>query len=77
MTAHAEYTEARLIELEIRLGFQDESIEALQQQNLDQQHQLDELNTQLSQLKDRLRALAPSPLEAGHDPRLEPPPPHY
>lgn len=65
------------MELEMRLGFQDESIEALQRHSFDQQRQMELMGEQLKQLKDRLKAVTPSPLEAGHDPRLEPPPPHY
>lgn len=75
MTASAELA-ARLEELEIRLSFQDESLEALERQNQAQQAELDTLHAQMARLTDRLRAITPSPLEADTGPRHELPP-HY
>ena len=63
----------RIIELETRLAFQDEAINGLNQAMLSQQRQIEQLVEQVRQLKDRLKAITPSPL--GDDgPEL---PPHY
>lgn len=75
MTASAELT-ARLEELEIRLSFQDENLEALQRQNQAQQQEIEHLQEQVARLNDRLKAITPSPLEADTGPRHELPP-HY
>lgn len=75
MTASAELA-ARIEELEIRLSFQDESLEALQRQNQTQQQEIERLQEQVARLNDRLKAITPSPLEADTAPRHELPP-HY
>ena len=66
--------EDRVIELETRLAFQEDSIQHLNQTLADQQRLIDSLLAELSQLKQRLQSLSPSPLEGDHP---EPPPPHY
>ncbi|MEO5342599.1 MAG: SlyX family protein [Gammaproteobacteria bacterium SHHR-1] len=63
----------QLIELETRLAFQDEAIDGLNQAVLNQQRQIERLAEQVEQLKDRLKAISPSPLGADGPER----PPHY
>jgi SlyX protein len=63
----------QLIELETRLAFQDEAMDGLNQALLSQQRQIEQLAEQVQQLKDRLKAITPSPLG---DDGLELPP-HY
>ena len=66
--------ERRLVELEMRLGFQEHALaemnEALAAGRL-QAHRQGEL---LARLQDEIRSLRTQP---GTDPGLEPPPPHY
>lgn len=66
--------EDKLIELETRVAFQEQAIDALHQSLLHQQRVLERLTQQLAQVHQRLLALTPSPLD-GNGP--EPPPPHY
>lgn len=66
--------EARIVELETRLAFQEDAIHHLNQTVADQQRQIDALNKLVEQLKQRLQSLSPSPLESDQP---EPPPPHY
>lgn len=66
--------EDKLIDLESRIAFQDETIDALSQIVTQQQTQLDTLTKEVERLRDRLKAIIPSPL--GSD-EPEPPPPHY
>jgi SlyX protein len=66
--------ESRIVELETRLAFQDESINALTQALRDQQKEIDEMKLVIERLGQRLKALSPSPLEEDGQ---EPPPPHY
>ncbi|WP_263264005.1 SlyX family protein [Pseudomonas sp. RIT-PI-S] len=65
--------ENRVTELETRLAFQDDTIQALNEVLIDQQRQLERLGLQLAQLTERYRELAGQYGEAGD----EPPPPHY
>lgn len=76
MTVPAETLEARITELEMRLAFADDSIEALQHQNQAQQGELEYLQEQLVILKERLLAMTPSPLDGETQARHELPP-HY
>jgi SlyX protein len=66
--------EDQLIELETRLAFQEEAIDALHQGLLHQQRVMERLTRQLEQLHLRVLALTPSPLD---DNAPEAPPPHY
>jgi SlyX protein len=65
--------EDRVTELETRLAFQDDTIQALNEVLVEQQRQLDKLSVQLGQLVERYRELAGQYGEAGD----EAPPPHY
>lgn len=64
----------RIIELETRLAFQEESIQSLSQSLGHQQQTIDSLQLEIEELRQRLKAVAVSPLEGD---TLEPPPPHY
>ena len=66
--------EEKLIDLESRIAFQDQTIDTLNQVVTQQQSQLDNLTEEVEQLRGRLKALAPSPLDSNEP---EPPPPHY
>ncbi|EGV52874.1 SlyX [Candidatus Endoriftia persephone str. Guaymas] len=63
-----------LIDLQTRVAFQEESIQALNRALLDQQQVINALQAELETVHQRLRALTPSPLESD---AVEPPPPHY
>jgi len=65
---------ARLDQLEIRIAYQDETIETLNQTITEQWQDIDRLKRQLARLDDRLREAESRPVGA---PQNEPPPPHY
>jgi SlyX protein len=65
--------DARLIELETRLAFQDEAIDGLNRSLVEQQKAMDRMSLELERLHDRLKAMTPSPLDAD-EPEV---PPHY
>lgn len=65
---------ARVVELETRVAFQEESLQQLNEALLRQQQLLNRLTNDLAALTERLRGLAPSPVGRRED---EPPPPHY
>lgn len=67
-------TDDRVTELETRLAFQDDTIQALNEVLVEQQRQLTHMQAQLGQLIERYRELAGGQLEEGGE---EPPPPHY
>jgi SlyX protein len=64
----------RIVELETRLAFQEESINSLNQLLLDQQRSIEHLQREMQILRERQKAMTPSPLD-GDAPEL--PPPHY
>lgn len=66
--------EARVVELETRLAFQEDAIHHLNETVAAQQRQIDALTKTLEALKKRLLSLSPSPLDSNE---AEPPPPHY
>jgi len=66
--------EARIVELETRLAFQEDTIHHLSEILATQQRSIDKLTKSLELLRQRLQAFSPSPLEGGGE---EPPPPHY
>lgn len=67
--------ETRLIEFEIRLSHQDDTLEALNQVIIKQQRDIDGLQGEISQLKQRLQSVsaAGDVIAAEQEPR----PPHY
>lgn len=66
--------ENRLIELETRLAFQDNSLQELNAVVVRQQREIDALTRELEMLKAQLRTLAPDLVVNRAD---EAPPPHY
>jgi SlyX protein len=64
----------RLVELETRIAFQDDTLQQLNAVVVRQQQEIDRLTREIEALKQQLRALAPAPV-AG--PAEETPPPHY
>ena len=66
--------ENRLVELETRLAFQDETLQTLNIELARQQQEIALLTQEIAALKAHLRSLAPDP---GGGPAQEPPPPHY
>jgi len=64
----------RLAELEVRLTFQDKTIQELNEVVTRQQRQLDRMTRELETLKAQLQILAPSLVASQSE---ETPPPHY
>ena len=67
--------ESRLTDVEVKLAFQDDLLEALNQTVADQQRRIDLLQDEIRILYQQLKSLQPSMLEAMAED--EPPPPHY
>jgi len=65
---------ARVVELETRVAFQDQTVQELNETVIRQQREIDNLTRELETLRGRLRGLAPSPVVP---PDEETPPPHY
>jgi SlyX protein len=61
-------------QLQMKVAFQEDTIESLNQALIEQQKQLEELQFSLRQLANKLRAIEPSQLAPEHE---ETPPPHY
>jgi SlyX protein len=66
--------EDRLIDLESRFAFQEQTLLSLSETLAEQQNLIQRLETRVRQLDEKLRALEPSPLQVDAP---EPPPPHY
>ncbi|MCR4332355.1 MAG: SlyX family protein [Sulfuricaulis sp.] len=64
----------RLTELEVRVAFQDQTIQDLNEVVTRQQREIDRLARELEAVKSLLAGLAPSMVIAPED---EKPPPHY
>jgi SlyX protein len=64
----------RLTELEVRVAFQEKTIQDLNEAVTDQQRQIDRLTQGLEAMKSRLAALAPALVIPQEE---EKPPPHY
>jgi SlyX protein len=64
----------RLTELEVRVAFQEKTIQDLNEVVTDQQRRIDRLAQELEAVKSRLAALAPAMVIPQED---EKPPPHY
>ncbi len=69
-----ETSEARIIELETRLAFQDDTIQQLSDTLATQQQQLDNLTRMVKIINKQLKSL---PQDLGGGAGEEPPPPHY
>ena len=67
--------DARLVALEIRQAFQDDTLQTLNDVLIDQQRQIERLQHRLEVLAARQEKLQ-SQLEQDQD-QVEPPPPHY
>jgi len=72
---NVEQLENRLVDLEIRLTHQDDTLEALNDVVIQQQQQIDRLNDELAMARKRLSELDVSAGSGGE--QAEPPPPHY
>jgi SlyX protein len=70
----SETLEDRIVELEIRLAHQDDTLQTLNRLVIEQQQVIEQLQFQMENLRLRLAELLQAP--AG-DPSQEPPPPHY
>jgi SlyX protein len=66
--------EQRLTELEVRLTFIDETVQALAAADAEQAMRMATLERIISELRSEFSSLR---LAQGHDPHAEPPPPHY
>ncbi|MFL5135258.1 MAG: SlyX family protein [Microvirga sp.] len=66
--------EARIEALEVRVAYQDQMIEDLNQTVIAQWKQIDSLKRQLNELLDRVQEVTDN---AGGPSAPEPPPPHY
>lgn len=66
--------EERLIEMETKLAFQDNTIEELSDVVYKQQLQIDQLKKELTGVQEKLRVIEPSLTGANDE---EPLPPHY
>jgi SlyX protein len=66
--------EERLIELETRMAFQDNTLQTLNSVILRQQKEIDALRHEIEVLKTQIRTLAPSLVASSAE---ETPPPHY
>ncbi len=65
---------ARVVEIETRVAFQDQTIQELNEAVIRQQREIDSLTRELETLRERLRGLVPSPVVPSDE---ETPPPHY
>jgi SlyX protein len=64
----------RIIDLESRVAFQEEAIHSLSETLIEQQRTIESLSTTVEALRQRLKALEPSPLQPAE---TQSPPPHY
>ncbi|WP_233842972.1 SlyX family protein [Dyella sp. 2HG41-7] len=67
-------TEQRLTELEVRLAFIDDAVQALVAADADQSLRLVALERMVRELRNELETVRAG---QAHDPHSEPPPPHY
>lgn len=66
--------ESRLEDLEIRIAYQEASLEELTRTTLAQQQRINELSVQIDYLKSLIKELTPSAVASRSE---ETPPPHY
>lgn len=64
----------RITDLEIRLTDHELTLDGLSTSSLSHQNQLNEIKSELQQIREMLRQMAPSVAGSAKD---EPPPPHY
>jgi SlyX protein len=67
-------TEERLTELEVRLAFIDDAVQALVSADAEQSMRIATLERLVRDLRNELETVR---LSQGPDPQSEPPPPHY
>ena len=63
-----------IAQLQMKVAFQEDTIESLNRALIAQQKQLEELQFSFKQVVNKLRAIEPSNMAAEHE---ETPPPHY
>lgn len=63
-----------IAQLQMKVAFQEDTIESLNKALIAQQMQLEELQFSFKQVVNKLRAIEPSNMAAEHE---ETPPPHY
>lgn len=73
-TSHDAVREERLTELEVKLSFIDDSVNALSTADAEQSRRLLAIERALHELRTEVGALRTA---LGHDSSVEPPPPHY
>ena len=61
-------------QLQMKMAFQEDTIESLNQALIEQQKQMDDLQFQLKQLVSKISAIEPSNMASENE---EAPPPHY
>ncbi|GAA3940034.1 SlyX family protein [Litoribacillus peritrichatus] len=64
---------SKIEDLEIRLAFQEDTLETLNQVIIDQQKEIDKLNSYVRILKDKITSVE----NTSTSPEKEAPPPHY
>lgn len=74
MSNSEQQLEARIIELESKLAFQDDTIEKLNAVVTQQQTQLDQLHSSLEKLREWIKNLQQPNIATSNE---ETPPPHY
>ncbi len=74
MSDASDRLEQRLSDLEIKLTFIDDSVQALSAADVDQSQRIAALERALRELRGELSSMRMPPAE---DPHNEPPPPHY
>jgi SlyX protein len=74
MNGHNETIEQRLNEMEVKLTFIDEAVQALTAADADQSQRIAALERALRDLRGELSSMRTA---SADDPHNEPPPPHY
>ncbi|MEO8999586.1 MAG: SlyX family protein [Rhodanobacter sp.] len=74
MSDPGETTEQRLNEMEVKLTFIDDAVQALTAADVDQSQRIAALERALRDLRGELSSMRTAPAD---DPHNEPPPPHY